>query len=85
MLRRLLNPAPIEYIETNDQYPWSEAAIRNYRTRRKHIKRRMRLVLIVLMLVLMFACVAGCFAYSKSSNPFTTKKHAYVIQEARYA
>jgi len=85
MLRRLLNPAPIEYIETNDQYPWSEAAIRNYRTKRKHVRRRMRLVLIVLMLVLMFACIGGCFAYSKSSNPFKSQKHAYMIQEARYA
>lgn len=84
MLRRILNPVPIEYIETNDQYPWSEAAIRHYRMTRKHVKRRMRLVLLVLMLVLMFACVAGCFAYSKSSNPFIAKKHAYMM-EARYA
>ena len=85
MLRRILNPTPIEYIETNDQYPWSEAAIRNHRTRRKRARRRMRLVMLGLVLALIFACVAGCFAYSRSSNPFTAKKHACVIQETRYA
>lgn len=67
MLRRIFNPTPVEYIETNDQYPWSEAAIRRYRVQRKHARRRARILLIALVAVLMLACVVGCLAYSKSS------------------